>query len=494
MNEIALQQIREILKQSKKVLVVPSTPMDGDSIGSALALMAVLRKMGKEVTVASAEPVPESLRFLPMLNQIQTELSGANSSDFVITLNTSETDVDHLKYEVEQGKINIIVTPKQGQFTGHDLSFASGPANFDLIIAVDTGDLVQLGKIYEDNKELFASTTFLNIDHHKSNGMFGTHNYVDPEVAATTQIITPLVQELEKDLGMQLFDADIATLLLVGIVTDTGSFQHTNTTPEAFEVAADLLDYGARQQEIIKHIYKTKSLATLKLWGRVLSRIKQRPDQKLVYSIITQQDLAETGASPDDSGGIIDELLTNAPGAEVVFLLKEKAPGFISGSMRAPGQIADVSQIAASLGGGGHKKAAGFRIKEKTMDEAIEMAITAVAQHMNEVQAPQPQQPTSQDPNRLFPSLVVHPEVQKPQTSVPTPSPGGEDLLLQDFRARQDEQEIRQDERKVEEASVKFFQDPDGQESPIQPIESQSTEKPIQEKTVGEVLSDLGQN
>ena len=154
-------------------------------------------------------------------------------------------------------------------------------------------------------------------------------------------------------------------MLLTGIITDTGSFQHSNTSPEAFEVAAELLDRGARQQEIIKHLFKTKSLATLKLWGKVLSKITYEESSKLVYSTISLADLSETGAKSDDSGGIIDELMSNAPASEVVMLLKEKEPGFLSGSLRAPGNIADVSEIAGIIGGGGHKKAAGFELKEK---------------------------------------------------------------------------------------------------------------------------------
>ncbi len=460
MEMIDQNKALELIRSAKNILIAPSSPMDGDSVGSSLALMSILRKLGKTATVVASDPMPESLKFLPMVDQVQNELP--KSKDFVISLDTNSAEVDHMKYEVEAGKINIIITPKNGKFTSHDISFNSGSASFDLIITVDTGDLVQLGKLQEENKEMFVNGPLLNIDHHASNGKFGTHNFLNYSAAATTQMITPLIQILEKESGENLIDEDVATLLLTGIITDTGSFQHSNTSPEAFEVAAELLDRGARQQEIIKHLFKTKSLATLKLWGKVLSKITFEEPSKLVYSTISLADLAETGAKSDDSGGIIDELMSNAPSSEVVMLLKEKEPGFLSGSLRAPGNIADVSEIAKRIGGGGHKKAAGFRIKGKTLEEGLQMAKDVITKYMQEQSGSQPA-----SSGKLFPSLIV-----KPQTSIPKPSEGGEDMLLKHFK-----QQTSPEEERVKETSVKFFQDADGQMKP--------------EMTVDDVMSQL---
>ncbi len=462
------QEAGELLKNAKNILIAPSSPMDGDSVGSALSLMTVLRKMGKQATVVAYDPMPEYLKFLPFVSQIQTSI--APSKDLVISLSTENAEVEHLKYEVEQGRINIIVTPKDGHFSPHDISFTGKQDNFDLIVTVDTGDIVQLGKLYEEHKDLFARIPVLNIDHHASNGKFGSHNYLEYNFAATTQMVTPIITDFEKELGEELIDEDVATLLLVGIITDTGSFQHSNTSPEAFEVAADLLERGARQQEIIKHIFKTKSMATLKLWGRVLSKIQYEPSLHLVYSTITLKDLADTGATPDDSGGIIDELMSNAPNSEVVMLLKEKEPGYISGSFRAPGSLADVSLIAKSMNGGGHKKAAGFRIREKTMEEALAYAKENIAAYILP-KLGQPLSPAEPEEIRLFPGLV-----SKPQKSIPKPDKGGEDMLLEDFRKKQNPDPLR-------DKTAKFFQDKDGQRSA----------KTGSEPTVEDILAQLGQ-
>ncbi len=491
MNLVNKEQVKELLRNAKKVLIAPSSPMDGDSVGSSLALMAVLRKMGKEATVVAYDKMPDALKFLPYVSQIQPELPEAR--EFIISVGTDGAEVDHLKYEVEQGRINIILTPKTGRFSAKDIQFINEQPDFDLLVTVDTGDLVQLGKLYELHKDLFARIPVLNIDHHASNGKFGSHNYLEFNFAATTQMLTPILMDFEKEYGEALIDEDVATLLLVGIITDTGSFQHSNTSPEAFEVAADLLDRGARQQEIIKHVYKTKSLASLKLWGRVLSKIQYEPSIRLVYSSITLKDLEETGANSDDTGGIIDELMTSTPGAEVVFLVKEKEHGFVSGSMRAPGSLADVSEIAKTMNGGGHKKAAGFRLRNMNMEEAIaeakrkvgeymapKLGLSSVPQMSEGSMQEKLQSPTMLNPQeasasgKLFPGLIarLNTSSSSQQTSIPKPSVGGEDLLLQDFRNRQNpawnasESHFKQapQESFIKEASVRFFQDKDGQE------------------------------
>jgi len=152
--------------------------------------------------------------------------------------------------------------------------------------------------------------------------------------SSTTELLLPLLENLAKKEDIELIDEDIATLLLTGIITDTGSFQNANTTPKAFAKAAKLVSYGARQQEIIQNIYKTKQLSQLKLWGRVLSKIQTDDKYRIVWSAVSQQDFRDTESSEDQTGDIIDELMTNAPGAEVVLLMKEKKTKTISVSVR----------------------------------------------------------------------------------------------------------------------------------------------------------------
>jgi phosphoesterase RecJ-like protein len=370
------KQIVELVKRSKSILIMPSIPVDGDSLGSALALYLVLKKLGKQATVVCADPIPDAFQFLPTTKIVSHEFTAAR--DFIVTLDCRKSKIKDLRTKLEEDKVNIIITAKKGQFTKDDISFSHGPSRYDLIITVDTGDLEQLGRFYEDNTDLFSKIPVINIDHHASNDNFGKINLVDIMGSATTEIIAPLIHEFEQDSGEKLMDEDIATLLLAGIITDTGSFQNANTTPRSFAVSAQLIRAGARQQEIIQHVFKTKHLSTLRLWGRILSNIRVDKPHRFVWSTISRRDFQDTGSREDETGGIIDELLTNAPGTEVVLLLKERGDGIISGSVRTTSPSVDASAIAELFGGGGHTQAAGFKLPHADFAETEKNIVAGI--------------------------------------------------------------------------------------------------------------------
>ncbi len=382
MTNTTQKNIIDLIKRSSKILVLPSSPPDGDSLGSAIALYLALKKIGKEVTVLCSDPVPEVYEFLPNIQVIGDKLTSSN--DFIITLDCRRNKVATIKSAVENDKINIIITPKDGQISEQDISFTKGKVEYDLIITVDTAELSQLRDIYERNVELFNQIPVINIDHHVSNTHFGKINYVDVMASSATELILPLIEEMGKEEEKELMDEDIATLLLTGIITDTGSFQNANTTPRSFEYASELIAYGARQQEIIQYIYKTKQLSQLKLWGRVLSKIQTDSQHRIVWSTVSKQDFRDTGSIEDETGDIIDELMTNAPGAEIVLLIKEKRDESISVSIRTTTPAVDGSKIAEMFGGGGHTQAAGFRLEKTTLREAEYEVIKKVKKFQKE--------------------------------------------------------------------------------------------------------------
>ena len=234
------EQIVNLLEKSQKILILPSNPPDGDSLGAALSLYLILKKLGKEPTVICSDPIPSALQFLPTIHAISRNFSGAE--DFIVTLDCRQADVDTIKYEVEQDKVNIIITPKKGRFADKDVTLHYGEAKYDLLITVDTGDLQQLGKIYEQNPDMFYSIPVINIDHHASNAEFGRVNLIDITASSTTEILVPVIEKLEAKTGQKLIDADIATLLLTGIITATGSLKQSYTTPRAFAKGADVVD------------------------------------------------------------------------------------------------------------------------------------------------------------------------------------------------------------------------------------------------------------
>ncbi|MGA2666674.1 MAG: DHH family phosphoesterase [Patescibacteria group bacterium] len=358
------QQTTEQIKSAERILVLTHVNPDGDALGSLLALSLVLKKLGKDVTAVAPEQPPVALGFLPNITELTKSFSG--TKDFVITINTAKTKVDRLGYKhiPEENKLNIVVTPSSGTFKNEDVSFTYGAFKYDLIIVLDSPDLERLGPLYEGQTSLFYETPVVNIDHHSGNDFFGKINWVDLTATSTSEILVSLMESLARE--KPLLDEDIATALLTGIITDTGSFQNANTTPKSLTVAAQLVAAGARQQEIIRHIFKTKPLSTLKLWGKVLESIEPDLEHRFIWAKVKKDDFVETGATESETSGVIDELLKSAPDVDFALLLAEHQEG-LHGSLRAIGQGVDVSVMAKLFGGGGHEAAAAFQLPDATL-------------------------------------------------------------------------------------------------------------------------------
>lgn len=377
-------QIFNLIDKSQSILLLTHAKADCDGLGSMISMYLTLQSMGKEVVAATNDPAPDNLSFLPSMNIVQNSLASRN---FVITLDISNTPLNKIKYKLtdDQKAVNIIVSPAAGHFKAGDVSFNHEEGEFDLIMTFDTGNLEHLGGIYERNAELFFRVPVINIDHHASNTDYGTVNMVNMVAASTTEVMLGLLEEMEKKYQKSFVTPDIATLLLAGLITDTGSFQHANTSPHAMETAAKLLDKGARQQEIIKNIYKTKKISTLKLWGTVLSKVQSDPIYRLVWSSISKQDLEDSGASADESETIIDDLLSNAPGTEIIMLFKYNDEGYVSVSMRSTTNSVDVGKICQQMGGGGHIRAAGFKRRNSSnLDELVSDTLHKVREYQAE--------------------------------------------------------------------------------------------------------------
>ena len=289
------QQVLNLIDKSKNILLLTHAKADADGLGAMLSMYLVLKELGKDVTAATNDPTGESLSFLPSISIVQNSLS--SGKDFIITVDVSKTPLAKIRYSLDaENRMNIIVTPKSGAYSKEDIIFRPGGAQYDLIMTFDTGNLEHLGPLYDQNAEMFFTVPVINVDHHASNTNFGRVNLVDIVSASATEVVYDLLKDAEAHYQKKFITADIATLLLAGIITDTGSFQHANTSPRSMETAAELLDKGARQQEIIRHIYKTKKLSTLKLWGIVLSKVQVDPIHRMVWSTISKEDLAEAGA------------------------------------------------------------------------------------------------------------------------------------------------------------------------------------------------------
>lgn len=369
------QQTIELIKASKNILILTHQNPDGDALGSMIALVLVLKKIQKETAAICSEPISNIYQFLPIKDNVSTDFT--HIRDFVITVDTSKTKVEKLGYKnlANENKLNIVITPLKGAFKSEDVSFGAGTSKYDLLIVLDSPDLERLGSFYDQNTDLFFETPVINIDHHPGNDYFGKINWVDLTATSTAEILVALIESLGRD--KPLLDVDIATALLTGIIVDTGSFQNMNTTPKSFTVAAQLVAAGAHQQEIIKNIFKTKTLATLKLWGRILSNVTEESSARFVWSKITKDDFLAANAEETASSGIIDELLKTAPGIDFALLLSEKMDG-VHGSLRSAISGVDVSAIAKLFSGGGHAAAAAFHLNGKSLAEVQDEILTKI--------------------------------------------------------------------------------------------------------------------
>lgn len=357
------QQVVEILKSKEKILLLTHKNPDGDALGSILALHMSLKKLGKEVISVCNDIPPVLYGFLPSISEISQNFAG--SRDFVMSLDISKVKADKVMYKINGDKLDIIITPQKGEYSMDMISCCDGSFHFEAIVVLDSPDLERIGSPYEKNPEVFYEVPVINIDHHPGNDQFGKINLVDLTATSTSEILVSVLEALTGD--AKFINEDIATALLTGITTDTNSFQNSNTTPKSLTVAAQLVAFGAKQQEIIKNIYKTKPLSTLRLWGRALSSLRDERDYKFVWTELYKKDFLEAGASETESGGVIDELLKTASGVDFALLLTEKN-GDVHGSLRSTNKSTDVSVFARLFNGGGHTMAAAFQLNKTSLE------------------------------------------------------------------------------------------------------------------------------
>jgi len=312
------QQIFEQIKKAKNILITFNRVWNGDAVGSALAFYQVLKKLDKNVDIASEKfSQGELYNFLPEYNKIKDSLD--NLRKFIISLDITDAKVDKIKYKLEENTLDFIISPRDGFFTHDDIKSRSGDFKYDLVITLDTPDLESLGSVYDNDTEFFYQVPIINIDHYSNNEEYGQINHVELTAIATSEIIFNLVANYSRD----LIDEDIATCLLAGIISKTKSFKTQNITPQALSISSQLVSMGARREEIVTRLYRSRSINVLKLWGRVLARLKSSLNNKLVWSTLTMQDFEKTITGENDLDEVIDELIINIPQAKIVVLLYE---------------------------------------------------------------------------------------------------------------------------------------------------------------------------
>lgn len=312
------QQIIEQIDKANRILITFGRDWKGDTIASALALKNWLAGRGKVADII-AEKTTRVLpfSFLPGYALISNELD--NIRRFIISLNLTNAAVDQVEYRLEKQTLDFIVSPKDGFFTASDISSRSSGFRYSLIFVLGTPDLESLGSIYDRDTEFFFKTPIINIDHSPANENFGQINFVNVKAVAVAEILYDLIATVPEN----KIDEDMATCLLTGLITSTKSFKTPNITPHTLTIASELITLGGRREEIINSLYRSRKLNVLKLWGRVLTGLKESLDGRLVWSLITNTDFSETKTDASHLTDIIDELIINMPKAQIIVLLYE---------------------------------------------------------------------------------------------------------------------------------------------------------------------------
>lgn len=313
------QQIFKQIEKAKSILIVFPGNWSSDAVAASLALFLFLKKTGREVEVAGFKESEgqNTLAFLPGYQQIQTNLK--NLRRFIVSVDISQAKVNQIKYTVENQRLNFIISPAAGWFKPEDVSSRASDFKHDLIITIGAADLESLGKIYDQNVEFFYKTTIINIDQQAANEAYGQINFLDLNAVAVSEILFYLLKTYRSD----LISEDIATCLLAGIICGTKNFKTANLTPRTLLSTSELIDLGAKREEIINHLYRSRDISTLKLWGKVLSSLQEDGSGLLLWSRLKQADLSGLVTDSSSFADIIDELIANLPQAKIIVIFQE---------------------------------------------------------------------------------------------------------------------------------------------------------------------------
>jgi len=298
-----LRRIAEEIRGGRSFLISTHQNPEGDAIGSVLALGLALKSLGKDALILTQDPVPEVLAFLPGTGEI-----------------------------IHKAPVN---------------------RRFDIALAVDCGDRPRLG---EEFSKVQGIGKIINIDHHVSNGFFGDLNLIDPGASSAAEIIYALIQTLPAP-----FTREVAENIYTGLLTDTGSFHYSNTSPKTFSVARACLLAGVDPWEVSQKVYDTQPLPRLRLLPRVLDTLELLEDGRVSAVVVTQQMLKEAGATVAMTEDFIN-FARSVEGVEVALLFREVTSQKYRVSMRSRGAV-DVARIAGQFQGGGHPAASGCTVE-----------------------------------------------------------------------------------------------------------------------------------
>ena len=358
-----IQEVIATLEQSTSVVLMTHEKPDGDGLACMGAMYYLLTHMGKKVTVFSLDEINPIYRFLPAMDKVTPFLPPGRH--ITITLpNQDKKQVDSIACEVMDHTLALHIDALAAPINVADIHITCENRDIDTVIVFDNGDMGHLGTASKQHPELFSATTVINIDHHKSNENYGQINWVDTTYVSTTSMIYDLIMAVDET----ILTPDVATLLLAGILNDTRNFFNMNTSPECLRLAAHLVEKGARQHELVDHLFKSKPLNVLKVWTDIMQSIEYYKPARLAVASVLQEDLKRHSQDANSAEGVMDEILVTIADSDVVLFMRETPEHTISASIRSKVADINVANFAESFHGGGHVLASGFRVKPETID------------------------------------------------------------------------------------------------------------------------------
>jgi phosphoesterase RecJ-like protein len=311
MNKFAqeFQTLNYVINKSDDILLFAHSRPDSDTVGSVLALRDYVRSLGKNADIACFDPFPLSLSELAPGSFLHPDKIDWGKYKIIIACDSVERGFHKVRNQIKQDQVTVL------------------------------------------------------IDHHPDVASSGDINIMKPEASSVCELIFEFFSANKIEVTREM-----ATYLLMGILGDTGMFQHANTTPRAMEIASHLMKKGAPLVKIIGSAFSNKNICTLKLWGRAFERAKINPRNGMIISVLSKRDLEECGATLDVIAQVAG-ILNTVPGTKFSLVLSERGDGVVKGSLRSEEyKGVDVSEIASRFGGGGHKLASGFEVKGKIVE------------------------------------------------------------------------------------------------------------------------------
>lgn len=325
------QQFEELLKKTvTPLLILPQFP-SRDAVATAFALAFYLKHIGKDAHLAGENILSdkETFAFIGEPDNLLPSITGAR--DFVLSFSTVRNKIMNVRTETGEDELRIFLTPENGAIDPRDFSFIPAKFKFDLAIVIGSPDKEHLGKVYEENPDIFYELPIINIDNHSDNELFGQVNLVDITASSTAEILADILNKSPLGKGSELVNES----LLAGIISATDSFQKKNTTPKALQIASYLMDQGADQQKIIRSLYKTQPLHLLKLWGRVMAQVKWNEELKLIWALVSVEDLVQARASASDLPRVLEKIRGNYSSGNFFMILYPESATQIRGLIKA---------------------------------------------------------------------------------------------------------------------------------------------------------------